>query len=76
MSRWKGVGDRFRQPRLSTAPASEASGFDPSKHSVAEVLAHLDANPDSADDILAAEADGKARKTILAVTGDDGDGEG
>lgn len=40
--------------------------FDPSEHSVEEVLAYLDhVDRDVADRVIAAERDGKARKTIL-----------
>lgn len=40
--------------------------FEPSEHSVEEVLAYLDhVDRDVADRVIAAERDGKARKTIL-----------
>jgi hypothetical protein len=42
--------------------------FDPSAHTVAEVNDYLDANPDDADRVLAAERDGKAR---VSIVGDD-----
>jgi hypothetical protein len=37
----------------------------PDDHSVADVLAYLRENPDEAEYVLAAEAQGKARKSIL-----------
>lgn len=45
------------------APAVEA--FDPSAHTVADVLAYLSANPDDAERVLDAERAGKARKGVL-----------
>lgn len=38
--------------------------FDPSEHTVTEVLAYVDEHPDEAAAILAAEQAGKARKGI------------
>lgn len=43
------------------------STFDPGEHTEAEIKAHLEANPDDRDRVLAAEADGKARKGVLAL---------
>ncbi|MCX4575614.1 hypothetical protein OHB41_20960 [Streptomyces sp. NBC_01571] len=58
------------QPPAAITPATE---YDPSKHNQDEVLAYLDslANKDSDSDaeydrVIAAERDGKARKSILA----------
>ncbi|MFJ3021481.1 hypothetical protein ACIPH4_11085 [Streptomyces tendae] len=54
-------------------PTGEGEQFDPSKHDAADVLAYLDSlGTDDSDAIaehdrvIAAERDGKARKTILA----------
>ncbi|MFJ6061606.1 hypothetical protein ACIQHU_01055 [Streptomyces tendae] len=54
-------------------PTGEGEPFDPSKHDAADVLAYLDSlGTDDSDAIaehervIAAERDGKARKTILA----------
>ncbi len=43
-----------------------APSFDPDEHTVAEVTAHADANPDDVARVRAAEAAGQARKTLLA----------
>lgn len=58
----------YREPASSieAVQAPAVSGFDPGEHSVAEVLAYLADNPDDAERVIAAEAAGKARKTILA----------
>jgi hypothetical protein len=40
--------------------------FDPSAHTVAEVLTYLRAHPDDRVRVIEAEAAGKARGTILA----------
>lgn len=53
--------------------------FDPSKHDVPEVLAYLDRHEDEDtrsaefDRVIEAEKAGKARKTILARAGSEGD---
>lgn len=39
--------------------------FDPSEHSVAEVLAYLADHPEDRERVVEAEAQGKARKTII-----------
>lgn len=44
---------------------AETGEFDPGDHTVAEVLAHVDANPDDLDRVLADEEAGKARVTLL-----------
>jgi len=41
--------------------------FDPGEHTVAEVEAYLDEHPDERDRVLAAEADGKARVSLLGA---------
>jgi hypothetical protein len=55
--------------RRSVAAPKPTSGdpFDPSEHSVKEVLAHLDtADPAETARVLAAETAGQARKGVLA----------
>ena len=49
-------------------PQSGSDGFDPGAHTVAEVEEYLAANPGDRRRVLDAEADGKARRSIL---GDD-----
>lgn len=39
--------------------------YDPSQHTAEEVQSFIDAHPDREDDVLAAERDGKARKTLV-----------
>ncbi|MEO6571024.1 MAG: hypothetical protein ABIO83_05705 [Ilumatobacteraceae bacterium] len=56
------------------APSGNAGGgidadttdeaFNPDDHTVEEVQAYLDDHPDDADRVLAAEADGKGRKSL------------
>lgn len=41
-----------------------SSDFNPSEHNVDEVVEHLEAHPDEADAIAAAEAEGKDRVTV------------
>lgn len=41
--------------------------FDPSAHTVSEVLAYATENPDRVPEIVAAESAGKARKMILSL---------
>lgn len=62
-------------PATRPEPAFDTSGnrppgrsrhtFDPSAHTVAEVLEYLAANPGEAEAVLAAEATGKGRTSIL-----------
>ena len=40
-------------------------GFDPGEHTVAEVEAYLAEHPDETDTVLAAEAAGKNRTTLV-----------
>jgi hypothetical protein len=54
------------------APSSEpepveVAAYDPSAHSVKKVLAYVDDHPDQAEAIAAAEAEGKARSSILSA---------
>ncbi len=43
-----------------------APSFDPGEHTVAEVTAHVDAQPDDVTRVRAVEVAGQARKTLLA----------
>jgi len=55
--------------------ADDASDeFDPSRHTIADVEAYLDANPDDIDRVLAAEREGKNRTTLLNLYEDDDEG--
>jgi hypothetical protein len=69
-------GEAIEEPEESTPldpddPGPEPPPFDPSEHSVEEVLAYLDKHEDADtrsaefDRVLEAEQAGKARKTIL-----------
>jgi hypothetical protein len=52
------------------APEEEApqqeEGFDPAAHSINEVLAYVEENPDQKDAVLEQERDGKNRSTLIA----------
>lgn len=45
--------------------AAESGDFDPSDHTVDEVIEYLEANPGEVEAVLAAEEEGKARSTLL-----------
>ena len=47
------------------AATASSSGFDPGEHTVDEVKAHVDANPDQAQAVLDAELAGKNRTTLV-----------
>jgi hypothetical protein len=49
----------------SEAIVGDGPQFDPSAHTVAEVLAFIEAHPETAEAVLAAEREGKARKSLL-----------
>lgn len=49
---------------LQLPPGSEAP-FDPSEHNYDVVIAHLNAHPEDAERVQAAEADGRRRKSVL-----------
>jgi hypothetical protein len=49
-------------PQKAQAPAAQ---FDPGEHTVADVEAYLAKHPDQRDAVLAAEAAGKARATLV-----------
>jgi hypothetical protein len=51
----------------SAVPVEGAVGFDPSAHSLAKVLAHVEANPTEKAAVLAAEIAGKARKGVVSA---------
>jgi hypothetical protein len=52
-----------------TEDAGETSDFDPSGHTVAEVLAHLEAEgPEEVERVKAAEAAGQNRKSVAEYT--------
>lgn len=44
-----------------------AEGFNPSDHTVAEVLAYIAENPDQKDAVIAAEKAGKNRTTVVSA---------
>jgi hypothetical protein len=50
---------------INTSAPAPAAEFDPGEYTVAEVIEHLDANPNDAARILEAEQSGKARKGVL-----------
>lgn len=56
-----------RSGQQSAAPSTSA--FDPSEHTVQEVLDYIDAHPDESAAVLAAEQAGKGRKTVLSALG-------
>ena len=61
----KGIIDGGRNGAAMSPPGD--AGFDPSNHSVADVEAFVAAHPDQLDAVLAAEAEGKGRKSIAAL---------
>lgn len=60
----------FRNRYGDKAVVGAVAPFDPSEHNVADVLEHVEANPDQAADVLAAEQAGKARSTIIDALSD------
>jgi hypothetical protein len=44
---------------------ADDGGFDPGEHTVAEVQDYLEEHPDEAEAVLAAEADGKGRSSLI-----------
>jgi hypothetical protein len=52
-------------PEPEPKAAAVSQSFDPGEHTVAEVQEYLAAHPDQADAVLAAEAAGKARTTLV-----------
>jgi hypothetical protein len=68
---WGDVADVVGPSRKAAAgpvgTGSEAVAvFDPGAHTIAEVLAYVDAHPSEAELVLAAEQTGKARVTLIA----------
>jgi hypothetical protein len=60
------VGVDYAPPgRPGPAPTAAAPVFDPGEHTVAEVHDYLAAHPGDADQVLAAEAAGKNRVTLV-----------
>lgn len=53
------------EPAADEPPAEDA-GYDPADHTVAEVQDHVDANPDEAQGILAAEQANRNRSTLVS----------
>lgn len=53
-----------------TADAADDTGFDPADHTVEDVKAYVEANPDEAELVFAAEAEGKDRSTLIAWLND------
>ena len=53
--------------RDENTAAPEAPAFDPGAHTVAAVLEYLSEHPDEREAVLAAEAAGKARKSLLSL---------
>jgi hypothetical protein len=52
-------------PVVEPEKPAKPKGFDPGEHTVAEVHDYLAAHPADADAVLAAEAAGKARITLV-----------
>ena len=51
---------------VDPGPDPQTSGaFDPGEHTVADVQAYVDANPDQAQAVYDAESEGKQRTTLL-----------
>lgn len=57
---WDGTG-----PPPRRAPAVADKGFDPSDHTVFQVQAYLEDNPDQSEFVLERERAGKARTTLI-----------
>lgn len=53
------------EPDSDATPAGEGTSYDPSEHTVNEVKEYLAEHPDEHDQVLAAEAAGRARKGLL-----------
>ena len=61
----RGMGDYEGTSRSTGQSVEGDEDFDPSQHSVDEVKAYVEANPDFAADISEAEAAGKNRVTLV-----------
>ena len=60
---WTGA-DAAPEPQTDEV-TEESAAFDPSAHTVAEVQQYIAEHPDQRDAVLDAEADGKARVSLL-----------
>jgi len=56
---WTGADEGEPPPEVGP------SGFDPGEHTVDDVKAYIDANPDQAQTVLDAEVAGKNRTTLV-----------
>lgn len=76
MPKWKLRGsdlvfddDGDEQEPVSPATTGETvpddDGFNPAVHTIDEVKAYVEANPDDAEAVFAAESDGKNRSTLV-----------
>jgi hypothetical protein len=60
------VGVDYAAPGETPEPKqAKAAGFDPGEHTVAEVQDYIAAHPGEVDAVLAAEAAGKNRTTLV-----------
>lgn len=48
-------------------PAPEPDGYDPGDHTVPEVLAYIEANPDETDAVIGRELNGRRRAGIITA---------
>lgn len=62
------VGVFYQAPGDWPEVDPEPEGFDPSTHTVVEVQAYLSEHPDETDTVLAAEAAGKNRTTLMEAS--------
>lgn len=63
-------GESHPLERVKPAEAPEDESFDPASATIDEVLAFVEANPELLVDVLEAEEEGKARKTLVATLQD------
>lgn len=59
------VGDEY-DPNAPDKTYAAEEGYDPSEHTVTEVIGYVEDNPDQVEEILAAEQAGKARTTLVS----------
>jgi len=67
----QGTVDALAEAPLLPAPEPDADDeeddfFDPAEYTIPQVMEWAEANPDEVQDLIAAEAQGKARTTLLA----------
>lgn len=55
------------EPQAGASGSAADEGYDPAEHTVAEVQAYLDENPDQTDYVLDRERAGKARTTLIGA---------